>query len=143
MLGPPRAGAHLIPAVGVGVGGGAPAPGPRARVTVRSLHTRQHVQLRPLPVQQCPARQAARLAWQAAASLAPIWPRAADFPGPEEVMAEQEASGLQVLLRTLQVGRGGELQNPAGWVFVGRACLGAGLSPQSPLAPVAWFAKQQ
>lgn len=57
-------------------------------------------------------------------------------------MAEQEASGLQVLLRTLQVGRGREVLKLAGWVFVGQACLGAVL-PQSPLAPVALFADQQ
>lgn len=50
-------------------------------------------------------------------------------------MAEQEASGLQVLLRTLQVGRGG-----GDWGLAGSGLLASLLGtvlPRSPLAPVA------
>lgn len=59
----------------------------------------------------------------AAASPTPIWPQAAGSPRPKEGMAEQEASGLQVLLRTLQVGRGGRVWGPAGWVSAGQPAL--------------------
>lgn len=48
-------------------------------------------------------------------------------------MAEQEASGLQVLLRTLQVGSGGEGADVAGWVFARLASFGA-VHTESPLA---------
>lgn len=78
----------------------------------------------------------------AAVSPAPTWPQAAGSPGPQEGMAEQEASGLQVLLRTLQVGGGRGAQDLAGSVLAGPGLLGAVL-PESPPVPVAWSANQQ
>ncbi|XP_057576702.1 cytosolic carboxypeptidase 4 [Hippopotamus amphibius kiboko] len=98
MLGAPQPGAHLIPAVGAG---GHPHLG-RGLGLQRGHVIRQHVQLRP-PPRVAGSRQAgSEVSLAATDASAPIWPQAADSPGPEEVMAEQEASGLQVLLHTLQ-----------------------------------------
>ena len=59
-------------------------------------------------------------------------------------MAEQEASGLQVLLHTLQVGKRPRAAQ-ANQLDLSRAgpAWEPGLSPQSILALVAWFANQQ
>lgn len=89
------------------------------------------MQLRPWCSSLCEAGSEVNLA--AASSAARIGPQAARAPGPEEGMAEQEASGLQVLLRTLQVGSGGEGADVAGWVFAWLASLGTEHT-QSPLA---------
>ena len=117
---------------------GAPAPGLRARVAACSLHTRQRAAEALSPGSEV------SLADIASPALIWIWPQAADSPGPDEVMAEQEASGLQVLLHTLQVGKrlkAARASQPD------LCCAGPawepGLSLQSALAAVAWFANQQ
>lgn len=117
---PSPAGAHLIPAVGVG---GHPRR-PRARVAARSLHTRQAACAAEAPLRAADSLEAgSEVSLAAAASLQPRSGLRQPVPGPEEVMAEQEASGLQVLLQTLQVGRGRRLQDPTGWGFVARPAL--------------------
>lgn len=76
-------------------------------------------------MQPYPREAGSEVSLAAAVSPAPTgtWLQAAGSPGPREGMAEQEASGLQVLLRTLQVGgvegcrawRAPSLWGPACW----------------------------
>ena len=117
---------------------GGTAPGPRARVAACSLHTRQRAAEALFPGSEV------SLADIASPALIWIWPQAAVSPGPDEVMAEQEASGLQVLLHTLQVGKRPRAAQ-AGQPDLCRAgpAWEPGLFPQSALAPVAWFANEQ